>query len=46
MQAVERFGVERRSMHLDATSFAVEGDYAGHKDGWSGSDSDYPRVLA
>ena len=28
MQAVERFGVERRSMHLDATSFAVEGDYA------------------
>ena len=28
MQAVERFGVERRTMHLDATSFAVAGDYA------------------
>ena len=28
LQARERFKVERRSAHLDATSFAVEGDYA------------------
>jgi transposase len=28
LQAQERFQVERRSAHLDATSFAVEGDYA------------------
>ncbi|MEM0978903.1 MAG: IS1634 family transposase [Cyanobacteria bacterium P01_H01_bin.58] len=32
MQAVERFGVERRTMHLDATSFAVEGDYVSLSD--------------
>lgn len=25
--AVEKFGVERKSAHLDSTSFAVEGDY-------------------
>lgn len=28
LRAVDVFGVERRSMHLDATSFAVEGDYS------------------
>ncbi len=25
--AVQKFGVERKSVHLDSTSFAVEGDY-------------------
>lgn len=28
LQAQDRFKVERRSAHLDATSFAVDGDYA------------------
>jgi transposase len=27
MGAVQKFGIERQSAHLDATSFAVEGDY-------------------
>jgi transposase len=33
LQARERFKVERRSAHLDATSFAVDGDYASAPEG-------------